>query len=85
MQRFTRFALFTFITFSSFAQADGLTDLKNALGRLQGSGHLSAELEAVNERTRGEDEDKKVTRGQVKVWLEDDSSILAFSAASLRR
>ncbi|WDD97219.1 hypothetical protein [Thalassomonas actiniarum] len=74
MQRFTHFALLTLITLSSsFAQADGLTDLKSALARLQGTGHLSGELEAVTERTRGEDEDKKITKGQVKVWLEDDS------------
>ena len=79
MQRMTHFYAITVIAFIGlitipvcFAQADGLTDLKNALARLQGSKHLSAELETITQRNKGEGEDKKTTLGQVKVWLEDD-------------
>ncbi|WDE07409.1 hypothetical protein SG34_011265 [Thalassomonas viridans] len=73
LTHFTSVTLLTLMTLTSgFAQADGLTDLKNALDRLQGTGHLSAELEAVSESNRGEGEDKKTTKGRVKVWLEDD-------------
>ena len=76
MQKSTLLAITTFLSFiviqNSYAQSNGFTDLKNALERLQGTNHLSAELESTTISERGEGDDKRTTKGHVKVWLEDD-------------
>jgi hypothetical protein len=59
--------------FAGIAQADGLSDLKGALTRLQGKSHITAELESVTRSQRDEGDDAVIKKGQVTVWLKDNS------------
>jgi hypothetical protein len=53
------------------AQADGLSDLRAALARLQGQGSLKATVQARDWRRTGEGKDAKETQGQASIGLED--------------
>ena len=53
------------------AQADGLADLRAALGRLQGQAPLKASAQARDWRRNGEGKEAKETQGQVTIVLED--------------
>ncbi len=53
------------------AFADGLSDLKSALERLQGNSPISAILEATIIENQGEGKDKVVKNGNVEINLQD--------------
>lgn len=57
--------------FCGAAQADGLTDLKTALTRLQGQAPLKAVLELKSSRRQGEGKDMEESSGHAAVSLED--------------
>jgi hypothetical protein len=53
------------------ARADGLSDLRAALARLQGQGTLKAVVQARDWRHTGEGRDARETQGQASIGLED--------------
>ena len=53
------------------AHADGLSDLRGALARLQGQAALKASVQAKDWRRTGEGKDAKETQGQAGIVLED--------------
>lgn len=55
----------------SYAHADGITDLKAALNRLQAQSNVKAVMEVKNSRKQGEDKEAVETHGQINVNLED--------------
>lgn len=58
--------------FSNSTYADGLTDLNNALTKLNGDSAISATLETGYEQKRGRKKKVKITTGLAKVQLVDD-------------
>lgn len=54
-------------------KADGLSDLKTALARLQGQTPIKAALDVKTSRRQGEGKDAEESNGQVSVFLEDGS------------
>lgn len=60
-----------FAIVSNTSHADGLQDLKDALNRLQGENNITAVLSTSTLRNKGKGKKKKVTKGQVSVWLAD--------------
>lgn len=71
--KFILFAsIFTGFLGPGISCADGLSELQNALHRLQGTNSISAELEYISVDIKGEGDGKIHTHGQVKVLLEDD-------------
>ncbi len=67
-------SLFTLSIYPTFSLADGLSELKNALNRLQSSDSITLELESLTIDTEGEGNDKIITPGGIKVWLKDNAS-----------
>jgi hypothetical protein len=53
------------------AHADGLSELRAALARLQGQGTLKAVVQARDWRRTGDGKDAKETQGQASIGLED--------------
>ena len=53
------------------AHADGLSDLRGALARLQGQTALKASVQARDWRRTGEGKDAKETQGQASIGLDD--------------
>ena len=67
-------SLFTLSLYPAFSLADGLSELKNALNRLQGNDSITLELDSLTMDTEGEGDKKIITHGGVKVWLKDNTS-----------
>ena len=68
----TRLALVLFLAANAgLARADGLSDLRGALVRLQGQAPLKASVQARDWRRTGEGQDAKETQGQAGIGLED--------------
>nr|WP_314860839.1 hypothetical protein [uncultured Undibacterium sp.] len=63
----------------SAAQADGITDLKSALNRLQAQSNVKAVMEVKSSRKQGEDKEAIETSGQINVNLEDGSRGMQIS------
>ncbi|MFZ6800634.1 hypothetical protein [Undibacterium sp. Di24W] len=63
----------------SVAQADGITDLRGALNRLQAQSNVKAVLEVKSSRKQGEDKEAIETNGQINVNLEDGSRGMQIS------
>jgi hypothetical protein len=63
----------------SVAQADGMTDLKSALNRLQAQSNVKAVMEVKSSRKQGEDKESIETSGQINVNLEDGSRGMQIS------
>ena len=56
---------------AGLARADGLSDLRGALARLQGQSPLKAGVQVKDWRRTGEGKDAKETQGQASIGLED--------------
>jgi hypothetical protein len=56
---------------AGLARADGLSDLRGALARLQGQSALKASVQVKDWRRTGEGKDAKETQGQAGIGLED--------------
>ena len=68
---FARFALITALLAAPLAHADGLTDLKGALARLQAQTPLKATLDVKTFDKRGEGNDAIEKQGQASIDVED--------------
>jgi hypothetical protein len=66
-----RLALITFVLAAPAARADGLSDLKAALARLQAQTPLKATLDVKSTEKRGEGADAVEKQGQGSIGLED--------------
>ena len=64
---------------SGFAHADGITDLKSALNRLQAQSNVKAVMEVKSLRKQGEDKEAIETSGLINVNLEDGSRGMQIS------
>ena len=71
---------------SASVYADGLSDLQNALARLQGATAVSAEITNRFEQSRGSDDDVVVKNGFVKIKASDGENGLTvfYDAATLK-
>ena len=67
------------LCFSSMAQADGISDLKNALNRLQGQSNVKALMEVKSSRKQGEEKEAIETTGYINASLEDGTRGLQIS------
>ncbi len=68
---FRKLAGWSLVGFAGLAQADGLGDLKSALGRLQGQGPLKAVVDAKTWSRQGEGKDVEESQGHVSVVVEE--------------
>lgn len=68
---FRMLAGWSLVGFAGLAQADGLADLKSALGRLQGQGPLKAVVDAKTWSRQGDGKDVEETQGHVSVAVEE--------------
>lgn len=66
-------AISVVLSYSSFAQADGLTDLKTALKNLTGEAPLSALVESYYTEKRGKKKKEKTKNGLIQVSLSESS------------
>ena len=66
-----RLVALSLVAASGAAHADGLSDLRGALARLQGQSPLKASAQARDWRRTGEGKDAKEKQGQVTIGLED--------------
>ena len=77
MRSLNKFLVFTTMGMLSFvcsvAQADGLTDLKTALVRLQGQAPLKASIEAKTWSRQGDGKELEETNGLASVMVDDGS------------
>lgn len=75
------------VTLSTTAFADGLSDLKQALTRLQTESNISAVMDSSIISQRGEDKDRVIKKGHVQVQLKDggDGLQVTYSNAVLRK
>ena len=72
-------SLLGFLCWCSVAHADGMTDLKSALNRLQAQSNVKAIMEVKSSRKQGEDKEAIETSGQINVNLEDGSRGMQIS------
>ncbi|MBV1775486.1 hypothetical protein KSF73_07125 [Burkholderiaceae bacterium DAT-1] len=61
----------TLVLGSTWAQADGLSDLKSALGRLQGQSPVKGVLDIKRWNKQGEGKEAEETNSQINVSIED--------------
>lgn len=66
------FALLSLLSIGT-AHADGLGDLKTALGRLSGHGPLKAQVEAKTWNRQGDGKDNEETHGTASVFVEEST------------
>jgi hypothetical protein len=77
---FKAFALGLFtLTITLDVRADGLTDLQQALVKLNGTDSVSALLDVSFSEARGEGKDKKIKTGAIKSTLSENSAGLNIS------
>jgi hypothetical protein len=69
---FTQSLLFTLLVFSQNLSADGLSELQEALAKLNGNDPLSATVESAYTEKRGKKKKQKTKTGLIQVELSDD-------------
>lgn len=78
---------FSVALFANTAQADGLSDLKQALSKLKGTTPVAARITNQIERFRGSGDDLDVKKGLVTITAFDDENglVIRYDADTLQR